>query len=124
MTEHHPRGDNPGYEPNLISTRPLWITAAGMVLLVVVALGLMQFMVSALRGPQPRPGPLDIVADEGAAPVSTPLDPEQQKQRKVYEEHQQTLLGSYGWVDEKQQLVRIPISRAMQLVPARYGKTE
>jgi hypothetical protein len=33
-----------------------------------------------------------------------------------YVESQQTLLGSYGWVDRQQGVVRIPIERAMELV--------
>jgi hypothetical protein len=39
-------------------------------------------------------------------------------------DRQRTLVGSYGWVDPKRRVVRIPVRRAMELMLRNAGKTQ
>jgi hypothetical protein len=47
------------------------------------------------------------------SPQLQPLDSDDMKKWRVYED---SILSSYGWVDEEKQIARIPIRRAMELL--------
>lgn len=74
---------------------------------------------------QPPPNPLitapradtRMVAPGDAAKFPQPrLETNETTELNEVREHEEQLLNSYGWVDEKAGVARIPIDRAMQLI--------
>ena len=122
MTDH--KTGPLAYEPNLTRTRPLWLAGAGLAVLVVISLCLMWWLASGLTAGRGRPGPLDRSERDDLPVPRAALNPDQPAQRRQYEARQQEQLNSYGWVDQEQGLVHIPIENAMQMIPQKYGESQ
>jgi hypothetical protein len=118
-TEADGRPAGPGYEA--LDANPRSLLRAGVALVVVVAAVLfgLRGMVGLMfpgrvERPHPRPQISSLVPDRGL--VVLPSLAEQMKQLR---ESGTSALGSYGWVDRKAGVVRIPIERAMDLIAER-----
>jgi hypothetical protein len=103
--------------------------AVGGVLVYFVVLGLYRFMDARQRSRQPQLSPLvkpietdtRIVSPEAIARFPQPrLERNERVEINDFRLKEEQTLNSYGWVDEKAGVVRIPIERAMQLV-AQHG---
>ncbi len=122
MSEHHEGGGGIRFEPSDVEPRA--IVRFGIILAVVttlVALALvyyLRFMLAQELAQDPPPAPL-------ARYEAGRLPPEPRLQRYPFADVEQlrgqeaALLGSYGWVDQKAGVVRIPIEEAMRLVAQR-----
>jgi len=102
--------------------------AVGGVLVYFVIWGLYHFMDARQRLRQPPQGPLvkqvetdtRIVSPDEITKFPQPrLERNERVEIRDYRLKEEQTLNSYGWVDEKDGVVRIPIERAMQLVAQR-----
>jgi hypothetical protein len=122
MTDEHApnaRTDHetgPGYETRDASVRGLLWFGAGLILACVVVellmLGFYRLFISEARSERPKEVKL------------TSTENLYQQLRDLHRDEEKAL-ESYGWVDRKSGVVRIPIERAMELVAAkgsRFGK--
>jgi hypothetical protein len=102
--------------------------AVGGVLVYFVVWGLYRFMDARQRSHQPLQSPLvkqvetdtRIVLPEEITKFPQPrLERNERVEIKDFRLREEQTLNSYGWVDEKAGVVRIPIERAMQLLAQR-----
>jgi hypothetical protein len=102
--------------------------AVGGVLVYFVVWGLYDFMDARQRSHQPQQSPLvkqvetdtRIVSPDEITRFPQPrLERNERVEIKDFRLKEEQTLNSYGWVDEKAGVVRIPIERAMQLVAQR-----
>jgi hypothetical protein len=102
--------------------------AVGGVLVYFVVWGLYRFMDSHQRSHQPQQSPLvqqvetdtRIVSPGEITKFPQPrLERNERVEIKDFRLKEEQTLNSYGWVDEKAGVVRIPIERAMQLLAKR-----
>ncbi len=102
--------------------------AVGGVLVYFVIWGFYHFLDARQRSHQPPPGPLvkqvetdtRIVSPDEITRFPQPrLERNERVEIRDFRLQEEQTLNSYGWVDEKAGLVRIPIERAMQLVAQR-----
>jgi len=103
--------------------------AVGGVLVYYVVWGLYDFMDARQKSHQPQQSPLvkqaktdpRIVLPEEITKFPQPrLEQNERVEINEFRLKEEQTLNSYGWVDEKAGVVRIPIERAMQLV-AQHG---
>jgi hypothetical protein len=119
-----------GYETRDVALRPVVIAGIGLTAVVVVSAVLMWLLFGALAEREarlsPKPNPLAESFGRQVPPEPRlQTDPRKDLERMWAEED--ATLHSYGWVDRKAGVVRIPIERAMELtlqrgLPARTGK--
>src|SRR6202521_488110 len=101
--------------------------AVGGVLVYFVVWGLYRFMDARQRSHQPQQSPLvqQVTDTRIVSPGEITKFPQPRLERnerveiKDFRLKEEQTLNSYGWVDEKAGVVRIPIERAMQLVAQR-----
>jgi hypothetical protein len=126
---HNPQN---GFEREDLSPRSVLIFLIGLgvatIVFVILVYGVFGIMDRALRAQRAAPNPLatDVSADTRHVPPDVRMKfPEPRlevseraelKDVRLAEEDQ---LNSYGWVDQKTGVVRIPITRAMELVAQR-----
>lgn len=126
-----------GHEPNDVQVAPIFAVALLVILLAIsLHLALWVFFRASLR-PEPTPAaafaPMNAPVQRPAGlPTATvaplpdrlPVRPEDQQQLQAQEEQR---LHSYGWVDQGQGIVHIPIDAAIDLIverglPTRGGR--
>lgn len=112
------------HEPSDVEPRSLMYFLAGLFVLCALAMVLMAWMFRVLYEAQPAPQ-LRFPAEKQT--VNLRVDPTQDI--RTLRQTEDFTLSSYGWVDQKTGVVRIPIARAMELVaerglPARQEKKQ
>jgi hypothetical protein len=128
----NPRQGSSGYEPEDLSSHHvvefLVTLAVGGLLVVVLVWGIYHFLDARARARQPKLGPLAkpvatgtrIVSDDAIMKFPEPrLEQNERLEIRDFRTREEQALNSYGWVDEKNGVVRIPIERAMQLTAQR-----
>jgi hypothetical protein len=102
--------------------------AVGGVLVYFVVWGLYHFLDARQRSHQPEQSPLvkqvetdtRVVSPDDVAKFPQPrLERNERVEINDFRLQEEQTLNSYGWVDEKTGVVRIPIERAMQLLAQR-----
>jgi hypothetical protein len=107
------------YEKRDANTRGVWLFAGGLATsLAIILLAASGFLHWLSTHPHSDVSPSRIVgrpppAGSPALQVAPPAD------LAAYKKKEQALLDSYGWIDRRAGVVRIPISRAMSLVVQR-----
>lgn len=125
MSEKRPTGPESvaaGHELRDVSVRPIIATAAGLAAVVVLAAVGMRLLFSyyaareAATSPAPNPLAAEFARREPPLPrlQTAPID-DLRKLRRV----EDTILGTYGWIDRDAAIVRLPIERAMSLLAER-----
>lgn len=127
----HGHGEE-GFERQDLSARGVYgfliSLAVGGVLVYFVIGGFYRFMDARQRSRQPEQNPLvkqveadtRIVSPEEVNKFPQPrLERNERVEIKDFRLKEEQTLNSYGWVDEKAGVVRIPIERAMQLLAQR-----
>ena len=107
-----------GYERSDANIPTIWKFVMGLLVLIVIALLLMLAMFrylsrSAGRADVPAPTPMEATRVLPPAPrlqVGSSLDLDQLRKKE------DEALNNYGWVDKNARIVRIPVSRAMELL--------
>ena len=114
---------NPGvsYEPREADLRVVLAFLATLGLATVMVLLVLWGMFSYFRGKSAERGPLPSPRMYTSAPsVPQPrLQPNPVADYDAYHRYGQATLNSYGWVDQKAGIARIPIDKAMDLVAER-----
>jgi hypothetical protein len=112
----------PTYERSDVNVRGILGFGLGLVIAAAVIHLLMWWLLDALAireaAQEPPPSPLAVRPGQSVPPeprlqISPPRD---MQELRAAEE---TLLHSYGWVDQQAGVVRIPIERAMQVLVER-----
>jgi hypothetical protein len=129
-TKHQPA--QAGYEHQDLGAQGVFaflisLIVGGVVVYFVIG-GVYHFMAARQRSQQPSPGPLVKQGETDTRMVSSGeimtfppprLERNEQIEIKDFRLQEEQTLNSYGWVDEKAGVVRIPIERAMQLLAQR-----
>lgn len=125
------------YEREDVSLRVIWLSFAGLalagVLVYLIVLGLYGYLDKYARTHQPPQNPM-VQPSEADTRETNPArtkaeidanfpQPRLERNERVeineFRLGEEQKLNSYGWVDEKAGVVRIPIERAMQLIAER-----
>jgi len=109
----------PGYETRDVNVAALVKFAASLaVILIIVSFGMRwtfnYYAKTQTLGPAATP-----FENERTIPPLPRLQVAPQKEIHDYWESQQSIVGSYGWVDRQNGVVRIPVDRAMRILLAR-----
>jgi hypothetical protein len=125
MTANRPGDEPPAHhldepvEARDVEPRRLMQAGVVFVLLLVVA-GAMALLTQTVfigRLPNFSPQPPVLPAVRGVAtPLAPPLQPNAVQDLQQMRAHEDEILGSYGWVDRRRGVTRIPIDRAMDLL--------
>ena len=119
MSEHKPPA-NPGYELSDVSTPPIWRFIFYLVAFMWVSIGLMWVMFEGLKSyDASQDAPPTPMEAERVLPSSPRLQVNLLRDQTDFRAAQEELLNSYGWEDKTVKVVRIPVSRAMELVAER-----
>jgi hypothetical protein len=121
-----------GYEQQDLTAQSIFAflisLVVGGVLVYLVVLGLYKFMDARQRARHPQQSPLVHQVETDTRIVSPDEikdfpEPRLERNERIeindFRLKEEQTLNSYGWVDEKSGVVRIPIDRAMQLVAQR-----
>lgn len=109
-----PETKPPAAEPRDASPRAIVWFGAGLMLTLVVAFAVVHFFEKALRRDVPITTPAPTAAF-GSPPLQTVASEDLARFRG----EQARKLHSYGWVDRRKGIIRIPIERAMDLIAER-----
>lgn len=122
MTPDTPRFPMARPEPPVRSLRPAMLFAAGVVIVIVLSEFLVAGLLDVLRDGAPAtPATSGSELGEFASSDNWP-DPESDLAR--VRESERINLETYGWIDPKNGVIRIPIQRAMELLAQRATKQE
>ena len=106
-----------GHEPLTINVRWLVIGAIGILLVLVGSMALMYWLtVSEARRPHLPSGEAPVEWTQKNLPPDPHVDPNQAHELTQLTEANEELLSSYGWIDRRQGVVRIPVDRAIELL--------
>jgi hypothetical protein len=127
--DNHDHGPAPGQEIPIedrvfIKSRYVFAGLIGLGTMIVVSMGLMRAFDLALTDGATRINALETEKQISMIKRAAPLDPDQQAQRRKYDHEQAELLSSYAWINKKDDVARIPIQRAMEIVVKKYGQAE
>ncbi len=118
--EHDPAAR---HEERDASTRGILWFAAGLVATVVAVLVLMKWTFNVLPTPQTEAGsPPYVQGVTNELPPEPRLQVHAPEDLKKMREEEDSVLGSYGWVDRQNGIVRIPVERAMELLVRRGNR--
>lgn len=115
----HSEAQHAGHETRDVSFRPVLIGLIGIVTLVIAALlivrPLMGFFVRREARTSPPANPLAETFGRQLPPAPR-LQPDPLADLHALHAQEDAVLTTYGWVDRQAGIVRIPVSRAMELV--------
>jgi hypothetical protein len=112
-SEHHPAGR---HEMTDASISGLVKFGIGLFLLILVVLVGMRWMFSHFSTTQQLGPPASPFAESQAPPQGPKLQVYPALELKDLRQGEDEKLNSYGWVDQKAGIVRIPVDRAMDLL--------
>lgn len=116
MSEHHPPA-NPGYEVTDVHTPPIWKFLGYLFLITFGSIALMYGMFYALKGyNESQDAAPTAMEQQRVLPSGARLQVNEPQDLKTYKANQEKVLNSYGWEDKAVKVVRIPVSRAMEIV--------
>ncbi len=95
-----------------------WFVVALIITLIVVLL-LMRWLFSAFPQPQAEFSAPATTAEASELPPEPRLQVNAPEDLAKMRREEDAILDSYGWVDNQNGIVRIPISRAMELIAQR-----
>lgn len=112
-------------EPSVAWKFALWL-AAGMVVSVLIVYGTFWFFERSVQESDRRNQAFPLAVGQERTPPLPHLQTQPFKDVYLLRQHENEVLGSYGWVDKNAGIVRLPIDRAMELVlerglPVREG---
>jgi hypothetical protein len=108
------------HETRDVNIRPIALFGAGLFLLTGVVLLLMGWMFGYFSARQARlDAPLSPLAEIRRQPPEPRLQVAPAKELQEIRAAEDAVLSSYGWIDQKAGIVRIPIDRAIELLAER-----
>jgi hypothetical protein len=114
--------DGTSHEARDVSFAPLVSGLIGLVALVIVSVVLARVLLGYLAvheaGTSPPPNPLAQSFGRQVPPAPR-LQPDPLQDLRTLHADEDAILNSYGWVDRKAGIVRIPVQRALELLAQR-----
>jgi len=132
MDEHTTHSENPkhGHETREAVPRYILYFALGVAIMVAVGFLVSWWSLDYFRHHQTYPAPQSSISRGRVLPPPglPQLQAHPNTDLQVYLKNERAILNSYGWVDRKNGVVRIPIQRAMNILlqqglPVRNSKT-
>ena len=114
--ETNKTGPGPGYETRDASIRGLVLFAVGLAATIALVFVGMVGVFHYFSRSQSLGSPASPFADVRTLPPQPRLQVEPRMDLEHLRKHEDEILNSYGWVDPKAGVVRIPIDRAMGLL--------
>lgn len=114
--------ESAGHETRDVTFRPVIAAGIGLIVLLVGSVVLMRLVFGYLATREARMSPpANPLAKSFArqVPPEPRLQPDPLKDLLDMRAEEDAVLNSYGWVDRKSGIVRIPINRAMELLAQR-----
>ena len=122
MSEHknaHLHPEDTTISDHDLKVRPILELGIALAVLILVSMVLMWWLSVGLKKSEEKAGattsPLAEVQDQQPPPFPR-LQSEPEEELKQLHAEEERVLGSYGWVDRGQGIVRIPIEQAIDLV--------
>ncbi len=118
MAEDPITAENPGYETTDADIKPLVNSAISIAVLMAISFVSMivLFKVFAYYQPLLEDDPVPPLAENRIVSNEPRLQVDPPAQKKALDLSEAETLNSYGWVDTKVKVTRIPIDRAIELV--------
>ena len=105
-----------GHETTDVNARGVAWSAVALVIIIVAIFFALRCLYSIFTDQHPS----TAIAPQNGAPSPEPrLQVDEVRDLGRLHEHEDSILNSYGWVDQKAGIVRIPIERAMDIVAQR-----
>lgn len=105
------------HESSDVHIRPVAIFVASLFVAVVVVLAAMAGLYRYFAGHQPQPEtPPSPLVQTRQTPPQPRLQAMPSQEWRALRAHEDSVLGSYGWVDRSTGAVRLPIDRAIDLM--------
>ena len=132
MDENTPHSENPKHAHETREAVPRYILyfAVGIAVSVVAGFLISWGTLEYFKHHQTFPPPKSAISRGRALPPAgmPQLQAHPEEDLQVYLKNEREILGTYGWVNRKQGIVRIPIQRAMNILlqkglPVRDSKT-
>jgi hypothetical protein len=116
-TEHHPpQHGAEGYEHSDADVRSLFKFGASLAILIAVVMWAMVHTYNFISKYEPEGPPASPFENQRELPPHPRLQPQPATDLKSYCQMEQQQLTTYGWVDQHNGIVRIPVDRAMEMV--------
>ena len=108
----------PAHERADVDVRRIALVAAGLVAVAVVVHVALWYQMRGLWSARERalPPPVPVASARPEAPPEPRLQTSPEDDLRTLRREEDEQLGSYGWVDRKAGVIRVPIERAMELV--------
>jgi hypothetical protein len=107
----------PGYQFDVVNTRKVWMIAGTLALVVLLCFGVIAWIVFGLEAEhaafQP---PMSALERERLLPPEPRLEATPQVDGLRYREQAEQQADSYGWVDQQQGIVHIPVKQAQNII--------
>jgi hypothetical protein len=113
---NHTPNREEGYEKRDASIRGLLLFGLGLAIVVVIVFFAAKWTLNFLSAETPAGEPASLFANARVVPPSPQLQSKPHLDLATYCSQQLDVLNSYGWVDQPQGVVHIPINRAMDLL--------
>jgi len=109
------KGTHP-YEVHDAQARPIVVAGLGLAVGVAIVFAIVFFLFHQFTS-RPTPGAnANPMSSAGPHPPGPRIEEHPANDLQELRAHEKQVLGSYGWVDKKTGVVRVPIDRAMDLV--------
>jgi hypothetical protein len=119
----HPVSDagGKGYETRDANPNMLFTIGGGLIVLILVVMFIVLGIMKIFEGDKPTTGepPLPATAEKHVVPPEPRLQEKPEIDYARWFTQQDSLLRTYGWVDEHQGIARIPIDTAIAVIAAR-----
>ena len=119
--KHDPIPHEIHHEVSDVNARPILFFAIGLVVLIIFTLISMRSLFNLLDQDADRSDTQlsGVASERPKLPPLPRLETDPVSARKQFFQNETMLIESYGWVDQKQGIVRVPIKRAMELLVER-----
>ena len=115
-TEGHPKHGEEGYERADANVRRLYEFGASLAILIIVVMWAMVHTYNFFAKHESLGPPASPFENQRELPPQPRLQPHPATDLKRYCEMEQQQLSTYGWEDQHNGVVRIPVDRAMDMV--------
>ena len=115
-TERHPKHGEEGFEHADANVRSLYRFGASLAILIVAVMWAMVYTYNFFAKHESLGPPASPFENQRELPPQPRLQPHPATDLKRYCEMEQQQLSMYGWVDQHNGVVRIPVDRAMDVV--------
>ena len=115
-TERHPKRGEEGYEHADANVRSLYQFGASLAVLIIAVMWAMVYTYNFFAKHESLGPPASPFENQRELPPQPRLQPHPAADLKRYCEIEQQQLSTYGWMDQQNGVVRVPVDRAMDIV--------